>query len=45
MVVSHIAKLCVDGAIENLSDLAQIQKYLTRNCQIKLEYPTAFKIL
>jgi hypothetical protein len=31
------------GAIENLSDLVSDSEILTRNCQIKLEYPTALK--
>jgi ATP-dependent DNA helicase RecQ len=43
-VVSHIAKLYIDGAIENISDLvSDAEINLIRDSQIKLEYPTTLK--
>ena len=43
-VVSHVAKLYVDGAIENMSNLvSDTEILLIKNCQVKLEYPNALK--
>lgn len=43
-VVSHIAKLYIDGAIENISDfVSDAEINLIRESQTKLEHPTALK--
>jgi ATP-dependent DNA helicase RecQ len=43
-IVSHIAKLYIDGAIENLFDfISNDEILLVKDSQIKLEYPTALK--
>ena len=43
-VVSHIAKLYIDGAIENISDfVSDAEINLIRQSQTKLEHPTALK--